>query len=52
MDETPSTLDLGFRRDDFRRLDVMSKAREVVEIAMLAHGGLLLLRGGIAARNE
>jgi hypothetical protein len=38
MNETPSTLDMGFRGEDFRRLRATLKAGEVLEIAMLAHG--------------
>ena len=41
MDEAPSTLDMGFRGKDFRRLREMLKAGEVFEIAMLAHDSLL-----------
>jgi hypothetical protein len=36
--------------NDFRRLRVISKAREVVEFAMPAHGNLHQKSGPIAAR--
>jgi hypothetical protein len=36
--------------NDFRRLRVISKAGEVVEFAMLAHGNLHLKKRPLAAR--
>jgi hypothetical protein len=38
VNETLTAFHLCFEGNDFRRLRVMSKAGEVVEIAMLAHG--------------